>query len=157
MNTSLPDLRTWAVCWIVCCAACTGAVAATAPCVPEAFRAITFEHVPTDIDAPVIVEATIQDTAVLRDNGVRRLVVMNARIDRVIKGDVDVRTLKIVVEAERCTRADVGQGIVLGKLQDDPLHGAVLEAVSRREDACMVQRICAEATAPSEQRNLLEE
>ncbi|WP_257170369.1 hypothetical protein [Bradyrhizobium sp. SRS-191] len=96
---------------------------------PEALRAITFEQVPTDIDAPVIVEATIQDETVLSNDGVSQMVVMRARIDRVIKGDIDVRTLKIVVDAKRCTRTGVGHGIVLGRLQDDPVHGTKLEAV----------------------------
>ncbi|MGJ4927145.1 hypothetical protein ACQR1I_03990 [Bradyrhizobium sp. HKCCYLS2038] len=100
---------------------------------PEAMRAITFEHVPINIDAPVIVEATIQDATILSDDGVSRMVVMNARIDRVIKGDIDARTLKIVVDPKRCTRAGIGHGIVLGSLKDHPVHGATLEAVQDKE------------------------
>jgi hypothetical protein len=54
---------------------------------------------------------------------------MNARVDRVIKGPIDTKTLKIFVYIGGCTRAGIGQGIVLGKFRDDPLRGVMLEAV----------------------------
>jgi len=54
---------------------------------------------------------------------------MNARVDRVIKGSIDAKTLKIFVGIGGCTRVGIGQGIVLGELRDDPQRGLMLEAI----------------------------
>jgi len=57
---SLAAPRTWAVCLIAYCAACTSAVACM-PGSPASLIDFLFEHVPTDIDAPVVIEATVYD------------------------------------------------------------------------------------------------
>jgi hypothetical protein len=57
------------------------------------------------------------------------MLVMNARVDRVIKGSIDAKTLKIFVYIGGCTRAGIGQGIVLGELRDDPQRGVMLKAI----------------------------
>jgi hypothetical protein len=125
INDRLVDVRTWALCLAVYCVACTSAVA----CIPATERNILFEHVPTDIDAPVVIEATIYDETQVGDAAGNQMLLMNARVDRVIKGPIDTKTLKIFVYIGGCTRAGIGQGIVLGKFRDDPLRGVMLEAV----------------------------
>jgi hypothetical protein len=123
--TATSTLRTWGLCLAICCIACTSAVA----CMPATERGILFEHVPTDIDAPVIIEATIYDSSQVGDAAGNQMVVMNARVDRVIKGSIDAKTLKIFVYLGGCTRVGVGQGIVLGELRGDPQRGLMLEAI----------------------------
>ncbi|TYL84514.1 hypothetical protein FXB40_44760 [Bradyrhizobium rifense] len=118
-------MRTWAVCLGAYYAACTGAVACMGPSFE---RGIIFEHVPTDIDAPIIVEATLSDRREVGDAAGNQIVVMNVHVDRVIKGAIDARTFRIVVYGTDCTRASVGQGIVLGDLVDVPPHGLMLSA-----------------------------
>ncbi|NPU11080.1 hypothetical protein HL666_09925 [Bradyrhizobium sp. 83002] len=129
IKTSLADPRTWVICWLFCCAAYTGAGAGIIPCPPSAMQAIIFEHVPSDIDAPVAIEATIDDQAQASDASGRPIVVLNARIERVIKGSLDAETLKILVYPGACTLTGVGRGIIIGKLRDDPLRGLMLEAM----------------------------
>jgi hypothetical protein len=50
-------LGAWSVCLTVVSLACTQALA----CSPPGERFIIYEHVPTDLDAPVIVEVTIEN------------------------------------------------------------------------------------------------
>jgi hypothetical protein len=89
---------------------------------------------PTDIDAPVIVEATIYDSKTnVSDVMGRPWVIMTARIDKVIRGPIDVGPLTIIFIPTACTRTGVGRGLVLGTLRDDPQHGLVLDA-SQRSD-----------------------
>jgi len=102
------------------CIACTSAVACLGPSFE---RGIIFEHVPTDIDAPIIIEATVSDWKEVGDAAGHQIVAMNARVDRVIKGPIDAKTLRIVVYPSDCTRAGIGQGIVLGDLVDVPRTG----------------------------------
>ena len=125
INDWLTDMRTWALCLAVYCVACTSAVA----CMPATERGILFEHVPADIDAPVVIEATIYDKTQVGDAAGNQMVLMNARVDRVIKGSIDAKTLKIFVYLGGCTRAGIGQGIVLGELVDVPPHGLMLRAI----------------------------
>jgi hypothetical protein len=125
INDWLADTRTWVLCLAVYCVACTSAIA----CIPTTERSILFEHVPTDIDAPVVIKATIYDQTQVGDAAGRQMLLMNARVDRVIKGSIDAKNLKIFVYVGGCTRAGIGQGIVLGKFSDDPLRGVMLEAV----------------------------
>jgi hypothetical protein len=96
---------------------------------PSFERGIIFEHVPTDIDAPIIIEATVSDRREVGDAAGHQIVVMNARVDRVIKGAIDATTLRIVVYGTDCTRAGIGQGVVLGKMVDVPPHGLMLSAI----------------------------
>jgi hypothetical protein len=73
------------ICLIICFATCSSASA----CFNQ-LLSILFEDVPADIDAPVIVEATIYDFSRVSDVMGRPLVIMNARVDRVVKGPIDV-------------------------------------------------------------------
>jgi hypothetical protein len=125
INDWLADTRTWVLCLAVYCVACTSAIA----CIPATERSILFEHAPTDIDAPVVIEATIYHQTQVGDAAGRQMLLMNAQVDRVIKGSIDAKTLKIFVYIGGCTRAGIGQGIVLGKLRDDPERGLMLEAI----------------------------
>jgi len=125
INDWLADMRKWALCLAVYCVACTSANA----CSPPRERNILFEHVPTDIDAPVVIAATIYDEVQVGDVDGNQILLMTALVDRVIKGTIDAKTLKIFVGIGACSRAGIGQGIVLGTLRDDPLRGVMLEAV----------------------------
>ena len=129
INEWLADLRKWALCLGVCCVACTSAEA----CVPSTERGIFFEHVPTDIDAPVVIEATIYDITQVGDARGNQMKLMNARVDRVIRGSIDAKYLRIFVYIGGCTRVGIGQGIVLGTLRDDLQRGVMLEAIERAD------------------------
>ena len=119
-------LRVWGYCLAIYCLASTSAVA----CIPATERGIFFEHVPANIGVPVIIEATIYgDGSQVGDVAGNQMIIINARVDRVIKGPIDAKTLKIFVYLGACTRVGVGQGIVLGELRDDPLRGPMLEAI----------------------------
>ena len=119
-------LRVWGYCLAIHCLASTSAVA----CTPATERGIFFEHVPANIDAPVIIEATIYgDGSQVGDVAGNQMIIINARVDRVIKGPIDAKTLKIFVYLGACTRVGVGQGIVLGELRDDPLSGPMLKDI----------------------------
>ena len=124
IDTATSLLRIWFIFLSFCFVACTSASA----CFNQE-ASILFENVPTDIDAPVIVEATISDYKKnVSDVMGRPWVVMKARIDRVIKGHIDVGPFTIIFNPTACTHDGVGRGIVLGTLRDDPKHGLVLDS-----------------------------
>ena len=100
---------------------------------PSSLRDIVFEDVPTDIDAPVIIRATIYARSVVGDAVGRQIILMNARVEQVIKGSIEAKELKIFVFYGSCIVAGVGQGIILGTLQDDPRHGLMLLALGRSD------------------------
>jgi hypothetical protein len=137
INNRLANMRTWAVCLIAYGAACTSAVACTAPRGPSSFSGILFEHVPTGIDAPVVIEATIYDATDNVDFPYDRTFVpvtlMKARVDRVIKGSIDAKYLKIFAYMGGCSHVGVGRGIVLGTLRNDPQRGIMLEAIQKAD------------------------
>jgi hypothetical protein len=58
---------------------------------------------------------------------------MEARVDRVIKGSIDTKYLKIFVYMDSCARVGVGRGIVLGSLRDDPQRGLMVEAIQKAD------------------------
>jgi hypothetical protein len=95
---------------------------------PSTDRSIFFEHVPTDINAPIIIEATIDDETQVGDAVGNQIMLMNARVDRVIRGSIDTETLKIFTYIGGCIHGGVGHGIILGELRDDPKRGVLLEA-----------------------------
>ena len=130
INNWLADIRTLATSLAACCILCTSAFACLGPSFE---RGIIFEHVPTDIDAPVVIEATIYDETQMGDARGNQMIVMNARVDRMIKGSIDAKYLRIFVYMGGCTRAGIGQGIILGTLRDDPARGVMLEAVGRAD------------------------
>ncbi|MBR0691700.1 hypothetical protein [Bradyrhizobium lablabi] len=137
INNWLANMRTWAVCLIAYCAACTSAVACVLPGTPASSKGILFEHVPTDIDAPVIVEATIynatDNVSFAYDRTFVPVTLMKARVDRVIKGSIDTKYLMIFVSMDSCAHVGVGRGIVLGTLRDDPQRGIMLEAIQKAD------------------------
>src|SRR4051812_30795259 len=100
IKNGLAVIRTWAVCLLAYCAACSSAVACTMPGTPASLKGILFEHIPTDIDAPVVIEATIYDAtdvSYAHDGTFSAITLMKARVDRVVKGSVDTKYLKIFV------------------------------------------------------------
>ena len=132
----LANMRTWAVCLIAYCAACTVAVACQSGS-PASLIGILFERVPADIDAPVVIEATIYDAtdnvSLARDKNFLPVTLMKARVDRVIKGSIDTKYLNIVASMNSCAHVGVGRGIVLGALRDDPQRGIMLEAIQKAD------------------------
>jgi hypothetical protein len=127
-GAALSALQAGAVCLILCIA-CTSADA----CMPSSKRDIVFEHIPTDIDAPVIIKATIYARSVVGDVVGRQIILMNARVEQVIKGPIEAKELKVFVFRGSCIIAGLGQGIILGTLQNDPGHGLMLQAIGRSD------------------------
>jgi hypothetical protein len=92
------------------------------PGTPASFKSVFFEHVPADIDAPVVIEATIYnstDVDYAHDGTFLTITLMKARVDRVIKGSMDTRHLKIFVLINSCAHVGVGRGIIPGTLRSD--------------------------------------
>jgi hypothetical protein len=120
-------LRAWGLGLAAGCFACTQALA----CMPSSERSIIFERVPADLYASVIVEVTIDDREpdVIDPSNGGQMAVMNARIDRVIKGSIDSGVLKIVTYLSECSRIGVGRGIVAGTLRHDAQRGLELVAI----------------------------
>lgn len=103
---------------------------------PTLERTIIFDDVPSSLDAPVIVEVTITDMSNVSDPSTGWIwAVMNARVDRVIKGPIDDRTLKIVTEIDDCTRGfgAGSHGIVVGTLRNDTRGARELVAISESQ------------------------
>jgi hypothetical protein len=108
-------LRAFAFGLIFVCISCTEALACL---VPSLEQTIIFDDPPTSLDAPVIAEVTITDMSEAIDpsNG-WVLAVMNARVEKVIRGSIDSKALKIVTYLSDCSRVGVGHGIVAGELR----------------------------------------
>ena len=122
MFNDLPaHIRTWSLSLAIYCIACSGATA----CTILVGRSIMFEQVPADIGAPEIIEATIHDRTQVSDAWGLQGELLNASVDRVIKGSITTDTVKILLY-HGCPRASGGHGIILGNLQSDPLLGLVL-------------------------------
>jgi hypothetical protein len=91
---------------------------------PSFERTIIFNHVPTDVDAPVIVEVTIIDMKPedLQDpSNSTGMAVMNVQVEKVIKGQIGQGMLKIVTPLTDCSNGfGVGShGFVAGELRSD--------------------------------------
>jgi hypothetical protein len=131
LNWKTFALRTLGVCFAVINFASAGALA----CSPPSERSIIYEHVPTDLDAPVIVEVTIvhRGPDVVDPSNGSQLAVMSAQVERVIKGRIDDGPLKIVTELGDCSRGfGVGShGVVAGSLRRDSQGRAELVAIQR--------------------------
>ena len=86
-----------------------------------------FERVPTDIrfHSSEIMEASIYNGTRVSDGAGRPGWLLDARVDRVIKGSINTNTVKIYF-SQWCGAYWGGHGIILGELEDDPLHGPVL-------------------------------
>jgi hypothetical protein len=103
---------------LVCCAS------VEAPACPGTYAesTIIFDDIPTSLDAPVVVEVTINDISRITDPSGMALAVMHARIDKVIKGGpIDDKTLKIITAVTSCTKGfgAGSHGIVAGTLRND--------------------------------------
>jgi len=103
--------------------------------VASAQRGVLFDHIPEGIDAPVIVEVTI----VSREADISApdhapLAVMNARVERVVRGTLNGDALKVVTYLGTCTRVGVGHGFVAGRLDTDARFGPKLIAIQRSYD-----------------------
>ena len=125
-------LRVSSFCFVIGCLACTHALACPGPSFEQT---IVFNHVPTDVDAPVIVEVTIIDmTPDLRDRYTftGSMAVMNARVENVIKGQIGQGMLKIVTPLGDCSSGfGVGShGFVAGELRSDVNGNSELVAIS---------------------------
>jgi hypothetical protein len=120
-NDLLAHLLKWSLSLAIYCMTFTGATA----CAVVVARSIVFEQVPADKDAPEIIEATIRDRTHVIDAQGLQGELLNASVDRVIKGSIKTDTVKILLY-EGCPRASGGHGIILGNLQSDPLLGLVL-------------------------------
>ena len=111
------------LCAILIAAGCCSPVAALACLGPSYERTIIFNHVPADVDAPVIAEVTIIDmTPDLRDvSSSASEAVMNARVENVIKGQIEQGPLRIVTPLTDCSNG-FGAGVhgfVAGELRGD--------------------------------------
>jgi hypothetical protein len=149
INNWLAYMRTLAVCLIAYCAACTSTEACLFRDTPE--QGILFEHVPTDIDAPVVIEATIYDATdnvgYAYDRTFVNITLMKARVDRVIKGPIDAKYLKIFAYPTSCGYVGVGRGIIVGTLRNDPQRGIMLEAVQKANTRDWSQEFLAQHVA----------
>ncbi|MCK1572001.1 hypothetical protein IVB16_12770 [Bradyrhizobium sp. 183] len=122
MIKDLPaHIRTWSLSLAIYCMVCTGATS----CTILVGRSIMFEQVPADKDASEIIEATIIERTKVSDAGGLEGELLTAHVDRVIKGSVKTDTVKILLY-QGCPRAGGGHGIILGRLESDPLLGPVL-------------------------------
>jgi hypothetical protein len=109
---------------------CLAFETASACILPTSQRGILFEHVPENLDAPVIAEVTIvsRDANVMLLNGTQ-IAVLNARVDRVVKGALDSNVLKVITYLDSCSRIGVGHGFVAGRIQRDARRGVELLAI----------------------------
>jgi hypothetical protein len=102
---------------------------------PSAERTIIFSYAPTDVDASIVVEVTIEERErdILDPKTLIPLTaVMKARVERVIKGQVSAKTLRIVTGLSDCIR-DLGEGskgFVAGDLRNDSNGDVELVAIS---------------------------
>lgn len=121
--------RLYALCLIVCCLAFERAEACA---VASSQSGVLFRNIPEGVDAPVIVEVTIVGReADISAPDHTPLAVMNARVERVVRGRLDSGELKIITYLGTCTRIGVGHGFVAGRLEHDAQHGLKLIAIQR--------------------------
>src|SRR4051812_36762990 len=70
---------------------------AEACAVASAQTGVLFDHIPEEVDAPVIVEVTIVGReADISSQKYGRLAVMDARVEKVVKGTLGLDALKVV-------------------------------------------------------------
>lgn len=124
-NNRLAQLRALSLCFAVCCIACTDAVACA---VYGTGHSIVFKQAPNDIRfySSEVIETTILDSTLVHDGVGRPMTLVNAHVDRVIKGSIHAETVKILFYQTTCITLAGGHGIILGEIEQDPLHGLVL-------------------------------
>jgi hypothetical protein len=125
-------LCAWGLAVAVGCWLCIQAHACPGPSFEQT---IIFNHVPTDVDAPVIAEVTIIDmTPDLRDlyTFTGSMAVISARVENAIKGQIGKGALKIVTPLTDCSNGfGVGsRGFVAGELRIDANGNSELVAIS---------------------------
>ena len=94
---------------------------------------ILFDHIP-DVEVPVIAEVTVinrEPNAMLLDGSA--LVVLNVRVEKVIKGALDTRTLRVVSPLGSCTTVGRGHGFIAGTIQHDPRRGLELLVIQESD------------------------
>jgi hypothetical protein len=117
------------LCFMIGCLAFDQAGACT---MPSAQTSILFSFIPEGLDEPVIAEVTIfSEEADITFPNHAQLAVMNARVERVIRGTLDSGTIKVVTYLNSCTRVGVGHGFVAGRLEHDAQRGLELIAAQR--------------------------
>ncbi|MGJ5077083.1 hypothetical protein [Bradyrhizobium oligotrophicum] len=105
---------------------------AEACAVASAQTGVLFDHIPEEVDAPVIVEVTIVGIeADISSQKYGRLAVMDARVEGVVRGTFDRDALKVVTSISTCTRIGVGHGFVAGTIDHDARIGLELIAIQR--------------------------
>lgn len=115
---------------IAFCLASSGARA----CLPPSSQVgILFDHVP-DVEMPVIAEVTVisREPNAMLLNGTM-LAVLNARVDKVIKGTLDSPILRVVTPLSSCTAVGRGHGFIAGTIQHDPRHGLELLVIQESD------------------------
>jgi hypothetical protein len=61
------------------------------------------------------------------------LAVLNARVDKVIKGTLDSPILRVVTLLSSCTTVGRGHGFIAGTIQHDPQHGLELLVIQESD------------------------
>ena len=80
---------------------------------------VFFDHVPEDIDGYVVLEATLVESHSLIDNTKEWMLMGRARIDKVIKGQIEGKTVKLFRYMDPCGMFASGRtrGIVIGTIR----------------------------------------
>jgi hypothetical protein len=131
-------LRHLTVGLILVCVASSAALACRGP---FSETTIIFDEVPTSMDAPIILEVTITDMSEEVDSSSGLpFAVMNAQVERVIRGAVETDNLKIVSDLSDCSRLGLGRGIVAGSLRSDAQRGVELLAIQESKADRAIRR-----------------
>jgi hypothetical protein len=125
INSHFAHMRTWSIPLAIYCLAHTSAAACA---ISGTGSSIMFEQVPPDIRyySSEIVEATIYGHTQVGGVAGDTILLVDARVDRVIKGSINTSTVKILLHQWGCGTYFGGHGIIVGEIEDDPLHGPVL-------------------------------
>lgn len=104
---------------------------------------IIFDDVPISLDPAVVIEVTISDMSRITDPSGVVWAVMNARVDKVIRGAISVKTLKIVTVVTSCTKGfgAGSHGIVVGTLRNHGQGTPELIAIQESQSERAVRKI----------------
>lgn len=119
----MSTLRAWCLGVAVACFAGAQALACAVPSPAPGGFIFIFEDVPTNLDAPVIVEVTIvgREVDVIRDSS-GYYQIANGRVDRVVKGQIGEGPLRILTPLDSCYMVGLpvgSHGVVVGELRHD--------------------------------------
>ena len=91
--------------------------------------------------SPECISTVFERPAIVsREADIGALAVMNARVERVVRGTLDSDALKIVTYLSTCTRLGVGHGFVAGRLDHDAQLGLKLTAIQRSYEILIQKR-----------------